>query len=292
MIERICIGTAQFGMNYGISNSSGKTPKKEVFKILDFAQKNQIAWLDTAENYGNSQSVLGEYLKYNPGVFCVQSKISSETQDVIKNLERTLNDLQIDHLHSYLFHSFNQFKANQKNIRQKLLSLKDKGFCKALGVSIYHNEEGTDKELLDFADEVQLPFNLLDNYRQRKNLIHLLEDNKIKIQTRSIFLQGLILLSNDSVPKHLEGAKEIIRQLEIIARKHKLTKSQLAIAYVFNYSFTHRILIGVETLNQLEENLIFIKRLKDISCEFTNEIESIQMAETKLLDPSKWLKEQ
>lgn len=292
MIERICIGTAQFGMNYGISNSSGKTPKKEVFKILDFAQKNQITWLDTAENYGNSQTVLGEYLKYNPGVFCVQSKISSETQDVTKNIERTLNDLQIDYLHSYLFHSFNQFRINQNNIREKLLNLKNKGYCKTLGVSIYNNEEGTDKELLDFADEVQLPFNLLDNYNQRKNLIQLLKDNKVKIQTRSIFLQGLVLLSTDSVPKHLKGATEIIRQLEIIASRQKLTKSQLALAYGFSYSFAHKILIGVETLNQFEENLLFIKRLKDIGNEFIHEIEALQITETELLDPSKWSNEQ
>lgn len=284
MLERICIGTAQFGMNYGISNSKGQTPKKEVFKILDFAQKNQITWLDTAESYGNSQSILGEYLKYNRGFFHVQSKINSEILDI----NRTLNELQIDYLDSYLFHSYNQFKTNQKNIREKVLNLKKEGVCKALGVSIYNNEEGTDQELLDFADEVQLPFNLLDNYERRKNLIQILNGNNIKIQTRSIFLQGLILLSNYSFPKHLSGAKVIVDQLEKIALRYKLTKSQLAIAYAFSYSFADKILMGVETLNQFEENLMFIKRLSNLGQDFIYEIESLQIAEINLLNPRTW----
>jgi aryl-alcohol dehydrogenase-like predicted oxidoreductase len=284
MLDRICIGTAQFGMNYGISNSKGQTPKKEVFKILDFAQKNQIAWLDTAENYGNSQTIIGEYLRFNEGSFRVQSKISSETLDI----NRTLNELQIDYIDSYLFHSYNQFKINHKNIRTKVLNLKKEGVCKAVGISIYNNEEGTDQELLRFADEVQFPFNLLDNYNRRKDLIHGLESKNIKIQTRSIFLQGLILLSNDAIPKRLNGAKVIVDQLEKIALRNRLTKSQLAIAYTFSYSFADKILMGVETLNQFKENLIFIRRLKDISREFIHEIESLQIVQTKLLDPNKW----
>lgn len=288
MLERICIGTAQFGMNYGISNSGGQTPKKEVFKILDFAQKNQITWLDTAENYGNSQSILGEYLKYNPGCFRVQSKISSGVLDLKENINRTLNELQIDYLDSYLFHSYDQFKANQKSIRDKVLNLKKVGICKALGISIYHNDEGTDEELLNFADEVQLPFNVLDNYVRRGKLIQTLKGNNIKIQTRSIFLQGLILMSNDSVPKHLIGAKEVVAQLEKIGLKHGISRSQLAVAYAFSYSFANKIIMGVETLDQFEENLMFIKHLKDLSKDFIHDIESLQIAEIKLLDPSKW----
>ena len=37
--KKICIGTAQFGMNYGISNISGKTKNNELNKIFSILDK-------------------------------------------------------------------------------------------------------------------------------------------------------------------------------------------------------------------------------------------------------------
>ena len=47
---RISLGTAQFGLDYGISNKSGKIEPKEVDKILSFA-KNGIKSIDTASKH-------------------------------------------------------------------------------------------------------------------------------------------------------------------------------------------------------------------------------------------------
>ena len=58
---RISLGTAQFGLDYGISNKSGKIEPKEVDKILSFAKKNGIKSIDTAQAYGESETVLGKY---------------------------------------------------------------------------------------------------------------------------------------------------------------------------------------------------------------------------------------
>ena len=50
--KKICIGTAQFGMNYGISNISGKTKNNELNKIFSILDKKNITFLDTSINYG------------------------------------------------------------------------------------------------------------------------------------------------------------------------------------------------------------------------------------------------
>ena len=64
--SKIILGTAQFGLAYGINNANGKIPENEIFKILDFAYQNKITILDTASSYGNSEKQIGKYLKKNP----------------------------------------------------------------------------------------------------------------------------------------------------------------------------------------------------------------------------------
>ena len=57
--SKLTLGTAQFGSKYGISNINEKEiPFLEMKKILNFAQKNQILSLDTANSYGNCEEKL------------------------------------------------------------------------------------------------------------------------------------------------------------------------------------------------------------------------------------------
>lgn len=58
--SKISIGTANFGQIYSINKI--KVNKKEIFKILDVA-KNKINSIDTSQNYGVSEKLIGEYIK-------------------------------------------------------------------------------------------------------------------------------------------------------------------------------------------------------------------------------------
>jgi len=62
--EKMVLGTAQFGMDYGIANINGKPKKKEVFDILDLAWKKGIRRFDSAPGYG-SEALLGEFISAN-----------------------------------------------------------------------------------------------------------------------------------------------------------------------------------------------------------------------------------
>ena len=58
----LSLGCAQFGMNYGYTNTRGKVNQDEVGEIIDLAIKNNINSFDTAQSYGNSEEVLGKFL--------------------------------------------------------------------------------------------------------------------------------------------------------------------------------------------------------------------------------------
>ena len=42
---KLILGSAQFGMKYGISNKKGKTSSREVKKILKYAHKKNISFI-------------------------------------------------------------------------------------------------------------------------------------------------------------------------------------------------------------------------------------------------------
>ena len=63
MNNKIILGTAQFGMKYGVANKKGKIKSKEIFKILNYLKKINIKFLDTAYSYGVSEEEIGKYYK-------------------------------------------------------------------------------------------------------------------------------------------------------------------------------------------------------------------------------------
>ena len=57
---KLTLGTAQFGLDYGVANTIGQVDKDETIKILTFAKQEGINTLDTAIGYGDSEKRLGQ----------------------------------------------------------------------------------------------------------------------------------------------------------------------------------------------------------------------------------------
>ena len=57
---KIALGTAQFGLPYGLANKSGQVSIKEGELLLEAAKRFGINTLDTAIAYGVSEKRLGE----------------------------------------------------------------------------------------------------------------------------------------------------------------------------------------------------------------------------------------
>src|SRR4051812_7806276 len=60
VLNRLALGTVQFGSRYGIANRSGQTTRDEAAAILAAAYAAGIRTLDTAIAYGDSERLLGE----------------------------------------------------------------------------------------------------------------------------------------------------------------------------------------------------------------------------------------
>lgn len=286
-ISKIVLGTVQLGLNYGINNNFGKPDKAESNKILDLAFAKGIQLLDTAEAYGDSHEVIGDYHKNSKNKYGVITKFSSKrTFENLKNrVVSDLNALNTGSLYCYMFHSHGDFKLYYNGYKKEIELLKDSGVIKKIGVSIYTNEEMVD--LLNYdVDLIQLPFNLLDNQTQRGDLIKRAKDKNIEIHTRSVFLQGLFFKEIDRLPNSLIELAIPLKKLNDITKKYNLTMAELALNYVMQQKEIDRILIGVESVAQLEQNINSLNY--NIPDEAVKEIDRVKVSDEQLLNPSKW----
>ena len=62
-LSGMTLGTVQLGMDYGLYGQTEKPAKEYAFSVLDSAVENGINILDTANNYGTSENVIGEWLE-------------------------------------------------------------------------------------------------------------------------------------------------------------------------------------------------------------------------------------
>ena len=104
---KIAIGTAQFGMRYGISNTTGKVSDLDIYKILNLAQKFNINTIDTAIDYGDAEERLGKnnLKRFNlisklPSIPNNVDDVASWMYEVVKNSTKVLN---IDQLYCLLY---------------------------------------------------------------------------------------------------------------------------------------------------------------------------------------------
>lgn len=290
MINKLVLGTVQLGLNYGINNSTGKPSKEKAFEILHTAYDNGLRTLDTAEAYGDSQEVIGEFQKQNPNkkfkiITKLSAKHSLKNNELINHISDSCKVLSTSKLHGYMFHNHQSFKENTA-FYNEVLQAKKQGLIKYAGISLYTNDEIEDiiVNYNDF-DFIQIPFNLFDNESKRKELIKSAKKKNIEIHIRSVFLQGLFFKDCNKLPEKLLPLKKHMEVLEEIKLNNKMTTEILALQYVLQKEYIDYVLIGVENTKQLMNNIAICKNEYNVPHAV---IDAIEVIEVNLLNPSNW----
>ena len=282
MNSRIILGTAQFGQVYGLKNSK-VLEKEKVFEILELAKDKKIVTLDTAEVYGYSHQIIGEYHKISGSKFNINTKLKSlgRPDEFDRKIDQLLAELNIDKIKTLMLHSV--FGDAMKIDRYAKIA-EDR--IDDFGVSIYLNEDINNLDL-DAIKTVQIPFNLLDNFSIRKGLIDFLVGKSINIHARSIFLQGLLTM--ESIDSKHNMHLEIIRNAQILYGKleKKFSLKQYALCYPLLHGNLGGVLIGVDSKNQLNENINLLKNIEEVK-KHQEIIDTFQYPRYSQLDPRNW----
>jgi aryl-alcohol dehydrogenase-like predicted oxidoreductase len=284
-MNKFILGTAQFGLNYGINNQNGKPNKSTVDQILNLAYQLGINTLDTADAYGTSHAIIGNYHRDYKFNFKINTKFTSaKNKEFVDKVKNACEILQVEKLNTCFYHNYlDYFNGTLNPYLNELMELR---LINEVGVSIYTNEEFEVVINDPLINTIQLPFNLFDNFNQRGDLILKAKKNGKTIQVRSVYLQGLFFLN----PKSLNGnLAELANDLDIlnnIVSDFNISMSDLCLQYVLFYKEIDHIIIGVDSSEQLISNLNAFKKI--INTEIIDRVNSICIKNQSLLYPYNW----
>lgn len=283
-LNKIILGTAQFGMKYGIANKKGKIKLNEIFRILNFLKKKKINILDTANSYKSSESEIGRYFFKTKKKFKIITKYSFKNkQSLSKQFKKSFSSLGYIP-NTIIAHSYKDYL--NPLFHKEVKEIKNKYFVKKLGVSIYSVDELN--KVLDYKrpDVIQVPINIFDRRFFDKKIIKILKKKSVKIIGRSVFLQGLLFKDKEYILRNFKNIKKEYFQLLKIAKSEKVSLSQLSLIWVFNLKELDNIVIGVDSLDHLRENLSTLR--KKISKKSLLQIQKINLNNNKIIIPYLW----
>ena len=286
--NKLALGTVQFGIDYGI-NSGVKVNKNEVIKIINCARNNGINLLDTAQLYGTSEEVLGDV---NTQDFDVVSKTRGFDKGVItekvaslviSDLNQSLKLLRRESLYALLVHHGEDLlRTGGEMIFNQHQILREEGLVKKIGVSAY-----IDNQLIDIIDNfdidiIQIPMNIFDRRLIDNGLLQKIHSKKIEIHTRSVFLQGLLLMDKDKRPKKFDRWSGLWKYWYEWLADNNLSALEASIRYMISLPEISRVLVGVDNKEQ------FQKIINSVDGQIPSIPKELSTNDVDLLNPGNW----
>lgn len=270
-LSQLSLGTVQLGMNYGIANCDGKPSLEQGMEVLQAAVDGGITSLDTAAAYGDSEHVIGTFLRgyaRREELFlttkCVVDLPDGAPAAQVKaqiraSLDRSLENLGVEQVGCLMLHHAKDYVRFGDVVAQTFDELVQAGKIVCAGISIYHPED-LDGVLQDgVVSVVQAPMNLMDHALAESPHMAEMQRKGILLIARSIFLQGLFFLNPATMidPDLLAAAAPVLCRIREIAQEEHMSVAQLAVTYIRDMPGVTGVVLGAEKPNQIKENLAY-----------------------------------
>lgn len=257
---KFCLGTVQLGLNYGINNQIKRQPTKdESYEILRAACENGIEYLDTASAYGMAEELIGKSGVLDNGSLHVITKLDARVHaGFVDEVKKSLQRLKQEKIDGLLLHdALNYYDKLQM---AELLKVKEQGFVKHVGVSVYEPKDAVQIAKDGVVDYIQIPYNIFDQRLDHTDFFQLAKRNNIKVFARSSFLQGLILMEPDKIPEQLKEARLYAEKYRTIIYNYGFSATEAALLFCYTHEGIYKVVFGVDTVEQLMNNIITVKK--------------------------------
>ena len=297
------LGTAQLGMHYGRVNDSGQPARQQAVRIVRHAIAHGVTALDTARGYRQAESVVGEALsgawgsranvvtKLDLGAAKVPATEAEIHAQVDASIQSSCEALQTEKLGTVLLHRWEHHDLWGGAAWRRMCELQEEGRIGWLGASVYGPGEAIQAVQDLRVQHLQIPINVLDRRWKRAGADRAISRRKdLIVHGRSVFLQGILLHSADRWPRiaglNREGCARQLAELSEGFGRDGI--ADLCLAYVRSLPWITGVVIGCETLQQLQNNLQLFLQPK-LTAHQVEELENrcSQVPEV-LLNPSRW----
>jgi aryl-alcohol dehydrogenase-like predicted oxidoreductase len=279
---RLGLGTAQFGLAYGIANA-GKTPRAEVSGALEEAVRCGFALLDTAPAYGDAEELLGE-LGAASNLRVVTKTPAAGDAPIASALDASLARLRAPKAYALLEHRPALLLGAQGARRfTELARLRGEGRVEKIGAAVYTRAEIDALQGRFALDVIQLPLSILDQRLLRDGTLARLKERGVEVHARSLLLQGALALDTRALPRFLAPLAPALVRIEVEAQRRELTRLALAIAFVASLREVDFAIVGAASRAQVAE-IAAAARVQVTP----GELAGLAVDDAQLLDPSRW----
>lgn len=281
---KVALGTVQFGLQYGISNTNGVPTDVVMNEIFNNASQNGINTFDTAVAYGNAEERIANFLPNKAEIISKFPKTDSKSE--LENIiQYSISRLKRDNLYGFMAHN-GDFLIENPQLWEVLENLKQENKIQKIGYSLYTPEQLEQLLALDLVpDIIQIPYSLLD--RKFEPYFADLQQKNVEIHCRSVFLQGLYFLDPEKLPEKLVPLNPELKRLQSICQSNQVKMSDVALNFAYSNTYVDKIVIGIENEMQLNENINSIKNWNKNNSIF-DEIKLITVNNKELLNPANW----
>ena len=292
------LGTVQLGMDYGLGDHTAKPSRDYAFSILDRAIACGVNTLDTANNYGESERVIGEWLKTvepSQKPFLVtkigpfdHSSREALRADILSQAHTCLQTLGVPQLDFLMIHSFEDYAQSPGTVSEVMAELKEKGIVRHSAISVYSENDYKLVAKSGF-DAIQIPLNVFDWSQIESGGIQALADAGISIFARSVFLQGLVFMNPEELDPRMSFCKPYLEKFLSLCREFDMSPSVLAMSFVLSVPGITTVVLGCQTPEQVENNCELMKQTRTLSPEEMSRLRNAFVdIDPRVINPRCW----
>lgn len=299
-LSAFALGTVQLGLTYGLGEHSEKPTEEAAFAILDRAVDLGVNTLDTANNYGDSEAVIGRWLtrrkaegKKLPYIVTKVGPLKHGSYDILRDdvlyqLEGCMKRLCIDKLDIFMLHDYEDYAQDRDAMQKIFADIKSQGLYDYSAISAYSRHDyGVIAE--SGFDATQIPINVFDWGQIENGGMQKLADSGMMIFTRSVFLQGLVFHTPEDLDPRMDFCFPYLNRFIELYKKFELSPAALALSFVLSLPGVTQAVMGCDTADQVESNCKLFDQTVTLSQDQLDKLhDAFHGIDPRVINPGTW----
>ena len=299
-LSAFALGTVQLGLTYGLGEHAEKPTEEAAFAILYRAVDLGVNTLDTANNYGDSEAVIGRWLtkrraegKELPKIVTKVGPLKHGSYDILRDdvmyqLEGCMKRLCIDKLDIFMLHDYEDYANDRDAMRKIFADIKSQGLYDYSAISAYSRHDYGVIADSGF-DATQIPLNVFDWGQIENGGLQKLADSGMMIFTRSVFLQGLVFHTPEDLDPRMDFCFPYLRRFVELYKEFELSPAALALSFVLSLPGVTQAVMGCDTADQVEANCKLFDQTVKLSAEQMDKLhDAFRGIDPRVINPGMW----
>lgn len=299
-LSAFSLGTVQLGMTYGLGEDKEKPSEEKAFEILDRAMELGVNNLDTANNYGDSEVVIGRWLKKRrqegkplPWVVTKigpleRGSFAKLRDDILYQVDGCRKNLGMDTLDCVMIHDFADYDRDRDNVRKVFEELKGQRLIDCSGISAYSRHDYGVIADSGF-DSVQIPLNVFDWSQIENGGLQQLSDSGMMVFVRSVFLQGLVFHTPEDLDPRMDFCFPYLRKYNELCKAFGLSPAVLALSFVLSAPGVTTAVLGCDNVRQLEDNCQLFDQTGHLQLDQWEQLrQAFREIDPRVINPGVW----